>query len=217
MPTQDVVLNRALIVNDEANDTQGQLSAGEEALDGDGNAVLVLVRMARAPASTDIKPAGQHWLNTTNNVLYYSRGAGLWYQVGIATSVAAHQATHRAGGSDPLPWTTIHGKGLLSARPAVATSNAGYYYEATDTGQIFRSTGTAWEEFAVTKNSSIYTHTQATASAAWSVAHNLGRRPPSISVLDSAGSICLFECQHIDTNNLVLRFGYAFSGTAIMR
>jgi hypothetical protein len=62
-------------------------------------------------------------------------------------ALSAHQGTHRAGGSDPLPWgSLIHASGLIGARPAAAAANAGYYYFATDSdgGTLFRSDGATW-------------------------------------------------------------------------
>lgn len=67
-------------------------------------------------------------------------------------SLAAHESTHRAGGSDPLPWgSLIHATGLLADRPAAAAENAGYLYFATDSngGTVFRSNGTTWTAITV--------------------------------------------------------------------
>jgi len=62
-------------------------------------------------------------------------------------ALAAHETTHRSGGSDPLPWgSLIHASGLFAARPAASASNAGYLYFSTDTGggTVFRSDGATW-------------------------------------------------------------------------
>lgn len=66
-------------------------------------------------------------------------------QIGDARPPLAHETTHLAGGSDALPWTTINGKGTTAARPAAGATNAGYLYYNTDTSQLQRSTGAAWE------------------------------------------------------------------------
>lgn len=217
MPTDIATIDRALIVNDEANDSTGQLAPGEEALDGDSNAVITVVRATRNPVATDIRPFAQLWINTTNTAnFYWSRGGGLWYQFRNSATVPAHQATHRAGGSDPLPWTTIHGQGTLAARPAAAASNAGYYYGATDTKQLFRSTGTAWEVVAGTELNTEYTHVQSTPSTSWVVTHNLGRMPKTVSIRDSANQVVGGGIIHVSVNQLTLSFGHPFSGTAVV-
>lgn len=58
-------------------------------------------------------------------------------------------------------------------------------------------------------------HTQTLASATWTVAHNLGKNP-SVSIVDSAEEEVIGEVQHIDMNNLVIRFSAAFSGKAYL-
>ena len=213
----DAVIDRTLVVNDEPNDSTKQLNPGEEALDGDGFAVITIVRATRNPTSTDIRPFGQLWINTNNTQnFYWSRGGGLWYQFRQSTSVPAHQASHRAGGSDALPWTTIHGRGTLAARPAAAASNAGYYYDAIDTKQLFRSTGTVWEVVAGTELNSEYTHVQSSPAASWVVTHNLNRFPKSVAIRDSSNQVVHGGVIHISVNQLTLSFGHPFSGTAVV-
>jgi hypothetical protein len=77
-----------------------------------------------------------------------------------ARTPTAHASTHAPGGTDALPWTTIHGYGVASSRPAAAASNAGYVYYATDTngGTLWRSNGAGYDQIgpAVT-----HTHTKA--------------------------------------------------------
>lgn len=216
MPSDFPTINRALIVNDEANDSSAQLAAGEEAVDGDGYAVITVVRSTLAPTATDIRPYGQLWFRTTNQTMYWSRGGGLWFQFRDAAAIPAHQATHRAGGSDALPWTTILGFGTLAARPAAAAANAGYWYDATDTRQLFRSTGSAWVEIGLSALAKEYTHTQGTPATGWVVNHNLGRYPKAVSVLDSALTAMLVPYQHITVNQLVVTFGRPATGTCIV-
>jgi hypothetical protein len=216
MPQDFATLNKALIINDEANDGSGQIAPGEEALDGDGYAVITVVRSTLAPTAADIRPKGQLWHRTTNDALYWSRGAGLWFQFRDASAVPAHQATHHAGGSDALPWTTIHGSGTLAARPAAAAANNGYYYDTTDTQQLFRSTGAAWVEIGISALAKEYTHSQGSAATGWVVNHNLGRRPKAVAVLDSAGTAILAPYQHISVNQLVVTFGRPSTGTCIV-
>ncbi len=98
MPADFPTRNKAIIVNDEANDSQGQLATGEEAVDGDGNVVVSVTRSAATPLVTDVRPAGQLWLCTTDTTLWWSRGAGTWQQVpnsggGFPQTLASPQIT----------------------------------------------------------------------------------------------------------------------------
>jgi len=58
-----------------------------------------------------------------------------------------------------------------------------------------------------------FVYTQVTASASWSVAHNLGKNP-AVSVVDSGGNELLVDVDYIDLNNCTLQFGAATSGRA---
>jgi hypothetical protein len=60
-----------------------------------------------------------------------------------------------------------------------------------------------------------HAHTQTLASAQWTVAHNLGKNP-SVSIVDSAEEEVVGEVQHLDVNNLIIRFSAAFSGKAYL-
>jgi hypothetical protein len=61
-----------------------------------------------------------------------------------ARTPTAHAASHLAGGADAITWASVHGSGLLSARPAAGSTNAGYLYFAEDSGVLYRSNGTTW-------------------------------------------------------------------------
>ena len=56
---------------------------------------------------------------------------------------------------------------------------------------------------------------QTTASAEWTVRHHLGRFP-SVTVVDSAGSVVIGDVDYIDENTLVLSFVAPFSGSAYL-
>lgn len=58
---------------------------------------------------------------------------------------SAHAASHAPAGSDELPWTTAHGRGTTSAKPAAAAANAGYLYYDTDLSRLERSNGATWD------------------------------------------------------------------------
>jgi hypothetical protein len=56
-----------------------------------------------------------------------------------------------------------------------------------------------------------YVHTQSTATAVWTVAHNLGKYP-SVTVTDSAGSTILPDIHYDSTAQVTLTFGSPTSG-----
>ena len=60
-----------------------------------------------------------------------------------------------------------------------------------------------------------YRHTQNTAATEWHIEHNRGKYP-SVSIVDSAGSVVIGEVEHIDINSLFVRFKYPFKGVAFV-
>lgn len=59
-----------------------------------------------------------------------------------------------------------------------------------------------------------YTHVQVGASTTWNVAHNMGKRYPSDTILDGSGNRIFGDIAYTDTMNLVITFNTAFSGEA---
>lgn len=60
-----------------------------------------------------------------------------------------------------------------------------------------------------------YVHVQSVASAVWHVTHNL-QKYPSVSIVDSAGSIVIGEVSYIDESSLEISFCAPFSGSAYL-
>lgn len=58
-----------------------------------------------------------------------------------------------------------------------------------------------------------YVHTQAVASAVWTIDHNLNGEPTAV-VLDSAGTQCEGTFSYPSKNRMVITFTSAFAGTA---
>ena len=61
-----------------------------------------------------------------------------------------------------------------------------------------------------------YVHSQSVPASQWSIAHGLGRSIASVEVTDSAGTVCMGDVRHIDSNNTVITFGAPFSGKAVL-
>lgn len=60
-----------------------------------------------------------------------------------------------------------------------------------------------------------YTFNQISPKELWKIPHGLGKFP-SVTIVDSAGSVVLGEINHIDKNNVELDFTAAFSGIAYL-
>lgn len=60
-----------------------------------------------------------------------------------------------------------------------------------------------------------YIHTQNVASDIWTIVHNL-EKYPSVTVVDSAGSVVIGDVLYSDNNTIVLAFQGAFSGIAYL-
>lgn len=58
-----------------------------------------------------------------------------------------------------------------------------------------------------------YVHTQSVASAIWTINHNLNGQP-AVTVLDSAGTQCEGTISYPSSNQMVITFSAAFTGTA---
>ena len=59
-----------------------------------------------------------------------------------------------------------------------------------------------------------YKHTQGSASATWTITHNLGYEPGGVSVVDSAGTIVVGTVTYSSVDQIVVSFSSAFAGTA---
>jgi hypothetical protein len=62
-------------------------------------------------------------------------------------------------------------------------------------------------------DASSYTHTQASASSTWTIAHNLGWRP-TITVLTTGGLQVIAEIVHLSTNTAQVLFVEPMAGSA---
>ena len=105
-------------------------------------------------------------------------------------------------------------------RPGDIWVNADYVAwqagEVTDSPELRVYDGVAWQavgEAAATTDGLSYTHTQATAAATWTVAHNLGYRP-NVTVVDTADTQIIPGLIYLDVNTVELSFTGATAGKA---
>ena len=61
----------------------------------------------------------------------------------------------------------------------------------------------------------VYVHDQIAASKQWFVNHNLGKHP-SVTIVDSAGSVVMGDIEYVDNLNVTLTFAAEFSGKAYL-
>ena len=61
-----------------------------------------------------------------------------------------------------------------------------------------------------------YKHTQGSASATWTIIHNLGYEPGGVSVVDSAGTIVVGTVTYSSADQIVVSFSSAFAGKAYL-
>jgi hypothetical protein len=62
-------------------------------------------------------------------------------------------------------------------------------------------------------NDKTYEHDQPTAASSWTITHNLGKNP-SVTVVDTAGSVVEGKIEYINKNQVTITFNAAFSGVA---
>lgn len=62
---------------------------------------------------------------------------------------------------------------------------------------------------------STYTHDQSVASDTWTITHNLARYP-SVTIVDSAGTVVVGGIAYVSVNQIVVTFSAAFSGKAFL-
>ena len=60
-----------------------------------------------------------------------------------------------------------------------------------------------------------YVFEQTVASAEWDITHNLGKRP-SVTIVDSAGTVVVGDIRYLSDDRVILSFAGAFSGTAYL-
>ena len=73
----------------------------------------------------------------------------------------------------------------------------------------------AWADASQAGQDKQYTHDQMVASAIWVVTHNLSKYP-SVTVIDTGGTIVVGEIEYNNLNAVTLRFSAEFSGKAYL-
>lgn len=102
-------------------------------------------------------------------------------------------------------WTTANPV-LLQGEPALET----------DTGRLkFGDGTTAYNSLPYFDSDKTFNFVQGVADTNWAISHNLGKFP-SVSVFDSADTPLKGQIEHVDDNNLNIKFNKAVSGKAYL-
>jgi hypothetical protein len=62
---------------------------------------------------------------------------------------------------------------------------------------------------------STYTHNQLSSSSTWTITHNLSRFP-SVTIVDSAGTVQIGEVFYVSSNQVIVSFSSPFGGKAYL-
>jgi hypothetical protein len=101
--------------------------------------------------------------------------------------------------------------------PSDSLGNDGDYYINRFTSELIgpKSLGTWPTEPIFDKQARRHIHTQSSPATLWTISHGLGGRP-SVSVVDSAGTVVIGEVSYNDDQTVTLSFSAPFSGYAYL-
>ena len=70
-------------------------------------------------------------------------------------------------------------------------------------------------DFSSLEEDKTYVHEQLVSSQFWLITHNLGKHP-SVTVIDSGGSVVFGDVEYVSLNEITVSFGFPFGGTAYL-
>jgi hypothetical protein len=104
------------------------------------------------------------------------------------------------------PLSIVDENGTISIVRSTGTSQVRPFNTAVSPAPAVINIGTSFQN---------YVFTQSSPSATWNITHNLGRRP-SVTVVDSAGTVVIGEVTYTSDNALTIQFSAGFSGQAYL-
>jgi hypothetical protein len=179
---------------------------------------------------TSNEPTAAVWSSTTSYIIDASAGAVTLTLP--ATPTVGDVVGVVIANADNTVTIARNGKLLIGLAENTTISSAGDGVQLVFTGNAFgwatatelTSTGgggggsyTAGEGINITGpvvSRVRYIHTQAVANTTWTVTHNLGYIPTSVTVLDTGGTVCYGGITHDSINQCTITFGFAFGGSA---
>ena len=94
---------------------------------------------------------------------------------------------------------------------SVAVEASGFKTPTGTSAQVLLANGTVGSLSGIGDKN--YIHTQSSASATWTVTHNLNKFP-SVTVVDSANNVVMGAVEMINLNSITITFTASFSGKA---
>ena len=125
-----------------------------------------------------------------------------------SVSVVATTFINDSGASSSLFYGT--------SAPTSSTGTTGDFWIRTDTGELYGpKTGSGWPATSLPLIPKRHTHTQSVAAATWNITHALTGYP-SVTVVDSAGTVVIGDVQYNSTTSITVTFEAAFAGKAYL-
>jgi hypothetical protein len=147
---------------------------------------------------------GQTRLVSSSGLLYRFESSGAGADDGSGTI----QPTD-VSGSDPGRWFNIGAVANSYDDASLSTQDPTTGGAAT----VLRTVLTNLHNEITSNADATHVHEQSSPSASWAITHNLGKYP-SVTVVDSAGSVVIGDVTYNNLNQVTLSFGGAFSGKA---
>lgn len=103
-----------------------------------------------------------------------------------------------------------------SGDPSDTLGKAGDFYIDTSVGKLWGPKGaSSWASTQIPLIPKRFTYNQGIASDSWTISHTLDGFP-SVTVVDSAGSVVVGDVEYNSTSSVTIRFQAAFSGKAYL-
>lgn len=99
--------------------------------------------------------------------------------------------------------------------PSPENANSSKLYIIRKTGDMYRWDVALGDFVRVGSSTSGYVHVQRKSSALWEICHHMNKFP-SVTVVDSAGTVVVGEVRYEGRNKLVVEFSHVFSGKAYL-
>ena len=125
-----------------------------------------------------------------------------------SVTVVASTFVNDSGASSKLFYGT--------SAPTSSTGTTGDFWIRTYTGELYGPKGgSGWPTDSLPLIPKRHVHTQGSAATSWSITHALTGYP-SVTVVDSAGTVVIGDVQYNSTTSITVTFQSAFAGKAYL-
>lgn len=129
-----------------------------------------------------------------------------------------YSAANRTWRWDGTVWASVNGSNLFHASgdPSDSVGQEGDFYLDTSAGKLYGPKGaSSWSADALALIPKRFVFSQPVAATSWSITHDL-EGYPSVSVVDSAGSVVIGDVEYNSDSSITVSFESAFAGTAYL-